>query len=85
MCAPVLSFEEMMQDPQLVARSFFTQVDHPTVGTLPAMGAPFKMTETPLQNPGPSPALGQHNFEVLSADLGYSLEEIAQLKTRGVI
>ena len=85
MCAPVLSFEEMMQDPQLVARSFFTQVDHPIVGTLPAMGAPFKMTETPLQNPGPSPTLGQHNVEVLSADLGYSLEEIAQLKTRSVI
>ena len=85
MCAPVLSFEEMMLDPQLAARSFFTEVNHPTVGRLPAMGAPFKMTETPLQSPAPAPSLGQHNVEVLSVELDYSLGEIAQLKTRGVI
>lgn len=85
MCAPVLSFEEMMQDPQLVARSFFAKTDHPKIGRLPTTGAPFRMTRTPWQTGRPAPLLGEHNSTVLCDELGYSREEAARLRAHGVI
>ncbi len=85
MCAPVLSFEEMLQDPQLKARSFFTTLDHPGVGPLPAPGFPFKMTRTPARERLPAPLLGQHNVDVFCKGLGYSRAEMARLREGGVI
>jgi crotonobetainyl-CoA:carnitine CoA-transferase CaiB-like acyl-CoA transferase len=85
MCAPLLSFEELMDDPQLKARGFFSRSDHPATGPLPATGAPFIMTATPWQTLRPAPLLGEHNTEVFGQELGYSLEELARLRTHGVI
>ena len=57
MCAPVLSFDEMMQDPQLVARSFFTQVNHPYRRNSSCYGSPLQDDRDPVAEfrPGPVP------------------------------
>ena len=47
-------------------------------------GPALQMSETPLAVQGPSPALGQHNEEVLSS-LGYSDAEIVAFRESGVI
>ena len=65
MCAPVLSFEEMMEDPQLEARNFFGRVMHPEIGEMPELGAPVKMSETPWLTGLPAPILGEHTEKVL--------------------
>lgn len=85
MCSPILTFEELLQDPQLVARSFFTKIIHPTLGGLPTMGAPFKMTETPWQNLRAAPQMGQHNREILGGELGYTAADISRLRGLTVI
>ena len=47
-------------------------------------GPPLQMSETPLAVQGPSPALGEHNEEILTS-LNYSSDEIAALREAGAI
>ncbi len=65
MCAPVLSFSEMMEDRQLKARRYFGRVEHRGVGELTELGAPVKMSETPWRMGLTAPLLGEHTGEAL--------------------
>lgn len=64
MICPVNTMEDIVDSPQLNARSFFDEVDDPALGRLRVPGAPLKMSATPWQTQ-PAPALGQHNDEIL--------------------
>jgi len=81
----VLNAAELTADEHLYARGFFWEIDHPEVGPKIYAGQPFKMSGTPLSLRGPAPCLGQHNEYVLRELLGYSDEEIEDLKARNVI
>ena len=70
--------------PQLAARGFMEEVDHPVVGRQSTMGAPFRFASVDRWLRHAAPTLGQHNAEILS-ELGYGPEEIEQLKTEKVI
>ena len=70
--------------PQLAARRFFEQVDHPVVGTHPITGPPFRYATVERWHRTPSPTMGQHNREVLG-ELGLGESEIDQLEADGVI
>ena len=85
MCAPLLSMDELYQDPQLLARGYFAEVEHPRAGRLTMPGAPYKMTETPWQLKRPAPLLGEHNQEVYCGSLGYEKVELAGFKAMGAI
>ncbi|MCE2463858.1 MAG: CoA transferase, partial [Dehalococcoidia bacterium] len=71
-CSPLLGPDELLDDPQLKAREFFVEADHPQAGRLTYPGAPFRMTQTPFWVRSPAPLLGQHNTEIYSGGLGYS-------------
>jgi len=80
----IYSVRDMLTDPQFLARDMFEQ-HHFEDGTpvkLPAISP--KMSLTPGQTLWLGPNLGQHNDLVLS-DLGYSAEQIAQLKQDKII
>ena len=64
-CAPVLTMDEVLESPQLRARKWFREVNHPQVGTLRYPGPPVNLHGSPLQMTRPAPALGEHNAEVL--------------------
>ena len=84
--APLYTMDEVLKDPQFVARGFFTEVDHPYAGTLTYPGPPFhKMSETPWQGWTRAPLLGEHNKEVYCGRLGYSKEDLVRLRACGVI
>ena len=76
--------QELTDDPQVVANGLQVEVEHSLVGTVRMVGPPLQMSETPLEVQRPSPALGQHNDEIL-ASLGYSDDEIASMREAGVI
>jgi formyl-CoA transferase len=76
--------QELIGDPQVLANDLQVEVEHPLAGTVHAVGAPLQMSETPLAVQGPSPALGQHNDEILSS-LGYGADEIASMRESGMI
>jgi crotonobetainyl-CoA:carnitine CoA-transferase CaiB-like acyl-CoA transferase len=61
------------------------EIDQPVVGKMHVSASPFKLSETPGEVYAPAPMLGQHSDEVLQRLLGYSPEQVAQLKAAGVI
>ena len=85
MCAPVLSFGELMEDPQLKARRFFSRTEHPEVGALPELGAPVKMSETPWRGGQTAPLLGQHTKEILRDCLDVGDREVDWVERSGEV
>lgn len=84
-CAgPVLSVEEVVRDPQLTRRGLFGEVCHPTIGRIPQVAFPVKLSETPGRMETAPPALGAHTEEIL-AGLGYDAAAVAALRREGAI
>jgi formyl-CoA transferase len=82
-CGPVLSMQELLEDPDLRARGIVAQVEHPERGTFFTIGSPLQLSDSPVEVRA-SPLLGEHNAEVYGA-LGVSEERLAQLRESGVI
>jgi len=75
---------EITQDEQALANGFFTDIDHPVTGKARLLNSPIKFSETPAEIKSVAPPLGANTEEVL-LKIGYSWEEIAQLKEQRVI
>jgi len=82
--APVYSIDEVVTDPQLIARGMITEVDHPTLGRIKQVGSMLKLSESPFQVRNWSQRFGQHTEEILTG-LGYSKEDIDRLRETEVI
>jgi crotonobetainyl-CoA:carnitine CoA-transferase CaiB-like acyl-CoA transferase len=77
--APVRSYDEIVEDPQLRANGYLADVDGRTV-----VGPPIRFSDTPAEPHALAPELGQHTEEVL-LELGYGWDDIAELGTTGAI
>lgn len=82
--APVQTLEDFLADPAVRHHEMVREYEHPEVGRLRLMGLPLAFSDTPTEDPGPPPALGQHTDEVL-ASLGYSAETVADLRRRAIV
>ena len=75
----------LSEHPQLVARGFFEDSEHPVVGTHPLPMMPFRYASVSRWCRLPAPTVGQHNHEVLGGLLGLSDGELALLEADRVI
>jgi len=82
-CGPILSMEELANEPSLRATGTVVEVDHPTRGKYLTVGNPIKMSDSPTEVTR-SPLLGEHTDEVL-AELGYAQDQIRALRAQKVI
>jgi crotonobetainyl-CoA:carnitine CoA-transferase CaiB-like acyl-CoA transferase len=73
------------RNPQMAARRYFEEVEHPVVGTHPTPSLPFRYASLDRWIRRPAPTLGQHNDLILGEWLGHSAEELAALEAAGVI
>ena len=81
----VLTGDRMYQVPQLDARGYYQEIEHPITGALRYPGWPFHISPGPSRpHRCPSPTLGQHNAEVLGG-LGITDEELNELRAQRVI
>jgi len=82
-CGPILSMEELMNEPSLRTTGTIVEVDHPTRGKYLSVGNPIKMSDSATEVTR-SPLLGEHTDEVLG-ELGFAAAELAALRESKVI
>ena len=75
--------EDLANCPQLEARSFYEEVEHPVVGKIRVPFRLWNMSEGSAAYRTPAPLVGQHTAEVLG-EAGCSAQEIADLRARGL-
>jgi crotonobetainyl-CoA:carnitine CoA-transferase CaiB-like acyl-CoA transferase len=86
MLGPINTVADVVHDPQLEARDFWTKVDHPELGAaIDYPGAPVKMSKTPWRIRGRAPGIGQHNADIFGKELGLSQGDLARLEEMEVI
>lgn len=79
---PILSMKELANDNSLRETGTIVEVDHPERGKYFTVGCPVKLSDTDVEVKR-SPLLGEHTEEILSEVLGYSADEITELKETG--
>lgn len=84
-CSRVATFDEVPNDPQLLSRNMVVEIEQKLSGKMKVPGSVFKMSETPGDGAQPAPFVGENNEEIYSGLLGYSKEDLAGLKERGII
>jgi CoA:oxalate CoA-transferase len=84
-CEPVITEDELKEDPQLNAREMLIEVECTDLGKFKIPGVPIKLSETPGGIESPAPKLGEHTEEILTSLLGYSEDEVAKLKEEEII
>ena len=80
----IYSAEDMLSDPQFLAREMFLSAKLPDGKTFKMPGIVPKLSDTPGGVDWVGPTLGEHNQQVLSS-LGYSSGQIAALRREGSI
>jgi len=72
--------EALVDDPQLNARGFFSDIRHPEIGqNVRYPGGPFRFTVTPWRIARRPPLLGEHNADVYQGELEMSATRMTQL------
>ena len=63
---PVLHYDEVFTDPQILAREMVVQTNHPVTGPFRTVGVTVKLSDTPGSVRRAAPRLGEHTNEVLN-------------------
>jgi crotonobetainyl-CoA:carnitine CoA-transferase CaiB-like acyl-CoA transferase len=64
-CAPMYPAEKIAKSPQIEARDFLVEIDHPVAGPLKYPGRPYPLSNGDWRGSRPAPRLGEHTEEVL--------------------
>jgi crotonobetainyl-CoA:carnitine CoA-transferase CaiB-like acyl-CoA transferase len=84
--APVQSPEDIIACPQLKARKFFTDIEHPgEEGTVKYPQLPYKFSPPVSVPRRPAPRIGEDNIQIYHNELGFSKNELKVLSAKGVI
>jgi crotonobetainyl-CoA:carnitine CoA-transferase CaiB-like acyl-CoA transferase len=81
----VFTVAEAAEHPHLAARDYLIEVEHPVLGRIRDLGAPFKLPASPSAPTRPAPLLGEHNAEVYGERLGLDTAALAELQRARVI
>ncbi len=84
-CGPINNLEQVLNEPQVLAREMVVDVDVPVAGPTKVTGVPIKLSETPGGVRTPPPTLGQHTDEVLESVLGMDEAQRSALRDEGVV
>jgi crotonobetainyl-CoA:carnitine CoA-transferase CaiB-like acyl-CoA transferase len=76
--------EDIVRDPQLRARDFPVEIDHPDLGVIEYAQSPHRMSVTPGRIERRAPRLGEHTGEVLADWLGMAPREVDEVVASGV-
>jgi crotonobetainyl-CoA:carnitine CoA-transferase CaiB-like acyl-CoA transferase len=76
----------VLGNPQLKAREFFIDVEHPEMKkSISYPGSPYKFSHSPAGQWKRAPLIGEDNVRIYQGELGLSDEELQRLSSLGVI
>jgi len=84
-CAPILSIDEVFEDPQVIEDGMKIEVEHPVCGKIEMVGDPLKISPAEEKQYSPPPLLSEHTFEILSNLAGLNGDEINKLKEKKIV
>lgn len=84
-CGPINTLNDVFADPQVKARAMQVALAHPTAESVRLVANPIKMSRTPVRYDRPPPLLGEQSDVILQTLLGYSIEDIAQLRKQRIV
>jgi crotonobetainyl-CoA:carnitine CoA-transferase CaiB-like acyl-CoA transferase len=82
--APIMDLAETLISDQVIENQYVAEMDHPDLGKARTVGFPVRFSRTPAQIKGAAPQFGQHTEEVLQ-EMGYSWDDIAEMRGEGVV
>lgn len=83
--SPVYDLGDVSRDEHFtVHRQMIRHMEHPVIGDVPYVNMPVRFSATPLVEPRPSAALGEHNQEVYES-IGLSKDDLMELRKAGTI
>jgi crotonobetainyl-CoA:carnitine CoA-transferase CaiB-like acyl-CoA transferase len=82
--AKVQRIDEVINDPQIIARNMIFEHDHPSLGKIKLANLPFRFSDCELDLSRSAPRLGEHNREVAQS-LGLSMADILNMEQDGVL
>jgi crotonobetainyl-CoA:carnitine CoA-transferase CaiB-like acyl-CoA transferase len=84
--APVSTIDDVLRNPQFIARKFWQTLTHPETGATMLYPGPFARFSTkPITFRRRPPAVGEHNRDVLIDELQMSEREFGQLQKDRII
>ncbi len=83
-CGPINSIDKVFDDPQVKHLGIAQSIDTIPFGQTQLVGQPFNLSRSPSTMKQRPPEKGEHNEDVL-LDLGYSSEELDELKSKNII
>lgn len=83
-CAKVQRIDEVLADPQLIARGALVEQTHPVIGKVRLPSLPLHFSDCDTTQRTPAPLMGQHNRDI-AASLGYSPVDIEAMVNDGVL
>jgi crotonobetainyl-CoA:carnitine CoA-transferase CaiB-like acyl-CoA transferase len=83
-CARVARPDELLRDPQLLARGMLERHAHAELGEIVFHGSPLRFSQASPRRLPLAPALGEHNREVY-AEVGLDDAELVRLAAAGVV
>jgi crotonobetainyl-CoA:carnitine CoA-transferase CaiB-like acyl-CoA transferase len=84
-CAPVQTFDDLVEDPQVANNDLLTTVPHPNgAREVRVVGVPMRFSRTPGTIRSGPPAVGEHTEQVL-AELGFRADEVRAMRDDGVV
>jgi crotonobetainyl-CoA:carnitine CoA-transferase CaiB-like acyl-CoA transferase len=83
-CAPILSREELLTDPQVAANALIVETEHPRIGRMRQARPAARFDGTPPELRIPAPVLGEHTDTIL-IELGVPAAQLSTLREAGVV
>jgi crotonobetainyl-CoA:carnitine CoA-transferase CaiB-like acyl-CoA transferase len=86
-CGPINNLDQVFANEHVQARGMRVEMDHPATGTakVPLIKSPMRLSKTPTSERHAPPMLGQHTDEVLGDLIGLDADELASLRSEGII